>query len=594
MAPDVTPEEIRKAQFRTTLRGLDRGEVESVLALAAGKIEELETRCGQLEAKLAEAPAQDMASEFEHVGHEVTSILQAAREAAESIRERAGSDAAIWRREAVEEADTARKEAAADAEAMRRDAWVTGSDLLEQTAATAEAMRAAAERDVLTVMGEAERDAHRLTSGARREAEDMVRNANMEAEKITSDATKRRDEIIDGANRQAATAQERARALEQRRDELLVELENVRATLTRLEGSLEERREALDLTRIAPEDTSVRIVHPPADAKQDWELGETVRVVPKEPREPFEPDLGIADELSDQVARIQDPPEREHAPGREETETPSSPESAPALEPTAPEPPVEASPRAAADPAMEDQEADPGNGSAQEAPTSPTGESADDVGALFASLRGGGEGTPEPASDEDSADQKADGSTEEPQPDEIAQADEPVKPAGAGVTDGTDWIAVRDSRLLPITNRALRGVKKAMTEVQNVALDSLRTEEDWNPDERAIAESIHAELVAVWSESYAAGHAAAEQMAGDRLKRPATPASAADRDFASDLANAVRTALEKAGEGPRDRQSAASRVFRVWRSDEAERRIRDIAILGYETGIEKSQTVAAR
>ena len=46
--------------------------------------------------------------------------------------------------------------------------------------------------------------------------------------------------------------------------------------------------------------------------------------------------------------------------------------------------------------------------------------------------------------------------------------------------------------------------------------------------------------------------------------------------------------LEKAGEGPRERQSAASRVFRVWRSDEAERRIRDIALRGYESGIEKS------
>jgi len=125
-------------------------------------------------------------------------------------------------------------------------------------------------------------------------------------------------------------------------------------------------------------------------------------------------------------------------------------------------------------------------------------------------------------------------------------------------------------------------------------LDSLRTAEDWRPDEGSIADSIHAELVAVWSESFAAGHAVAEQMAGDRLKRPATPVSKADQEFASDLADAVSTALDKAGEGPRERQSAASRVFRVWRSDEAERRIRDIAVLGYETGIEKSQTVPTR
>jgi DivIVA domain-containing protein len=584
MAPDVTPEEIRKAQFRTTLRGLDRGEVESVLALAAKRIEELETQCSQLEAKLSETPTQDMASEFEQVGNEVTAILQAAREAAQSIRERAGSDAAHWRREAVEEADTARKEAAADAEAMRRDAWVTGSDLLEQTAAATEAMRAAAERDVLTVMGEAERDAHRLTSGARREAEDLMRNANMEAEKITSDATKRRDEIIDGANRQAANAQERARALDQRRDELLVELENVRATLTRLEGSLEERREALDLTRIAPEDTSVRIVHPPAEAKQDWELGETVRVVPKEPREPFEPDPAIADELSDQVARIQEPPGIEPVPASREVEAPSTPEADPEPEPGPDPSPAEAPPP---DPetATADEEPELDESTAQ---PPPAGESADDVGALFASLRGGRDTRPGSKSHHDPAVQEPEGSSEEEQP------DPPVRQADSTTADGTDWIAVRDSRLLPITNRALRGVKKAMTEVQNVALDSLRTAQDWRPDEGAIAESIHAELVAVWSESFAAGHAVAEQMAGERRKRPATPASSADREFASDLAGEVSSALEKAGEGPRERQSAASRVFRVWRSDEAERRIRDIAILGYETGIEKSQTVSAR
>src|SRR5690606_10504709 len=151
------------------------------------------------------------------------------------------------------------------------------------------------------------REAHRLTSGARREAEDTVRNANMEAEKISTEATKRRNEIIDTANRQAATAQERARALEQRRGELLEELENGRSTLTRLDGPLEERREALDLTRLTPEDTSVRVVHPPAEAKKDWELGETVRVVPKEPSKGFQPDPGIADEVSEQVARIREP-----------------------------------------------------------------------------------------------------------------------------------------------------------------------------------------------------------------------------------------------------------------------------------------------
>ena len=146
--------------------------------------------------------------------------------------------------------------------------------------------------------------------------------------------------------------------------------------------------------------------------------------------------------------------------------------------------------------------------------------------------------------------------------------------------------------LLPITNRALRGVKKAMTEVQNVALDSLRTAEEWAPNPKEIAGAVHAELVAVWTESFGAGHAVAEQMAGEKLRRPKTPAAKGEKEFAEDLADAVSEALGSAGEGPRERQAAASRVFRVWRSDEAERRVREVALEAYEKGLEKSRSVS--
>ena len=540
----MTPDFLRQSEFRTSFRGLDPAEVRATLEAAALKLEQLDAERRKLQSKLDQAPPSlDMQKEFDDIGREVSEILQSAREAAQTMRERASLDAARWRSEAMEEAESTRREAAADAEAMRRDAWVTGSELLEQAAANAETMRANAERDVLTIMGEAEREAHRLTSGARREAEDVVRNSTMEAEKITGDATKRRDEIIDAANRQAATAQERTRALEQRRDELLEELENVRSTLTRLEGSLEERREALDLTA-APDSSSVRVVHPPADAKKQWELGETVRVVPPDgaPKEP--PDESLASEVSDEVARSQ---------------TPATPE-------TPPEPPAPVRQEAVPEPVTEPVEREP----------EPERSDSDDLTALFAALRDDGEGEPEgPA---------------QPTPDEPDESEEEEEEEEE--TRGTDWIEVREERLIPITNRALRGVKKAMTEVQNVALDSLRTDEGWSPDEGSIAEAVHAELVAVWAESFAAGHTVAEEMAGSKLKRPPTPTSKSDRQFAADLAADVSGALEKAGEGPRERQSAASRIFRVWRSDEAERRIRDIALEAYESGIEESRKVA--
>lgn len=546
MARDVTPDDLRQAQFRTAFRGFDRVEVEAMLQATARRLEEIDAERRKLVAQLKESPSRDLETEFDAVGSEVAAILQSAREAAESMRERASLDAAKWRSEAMAESDATRKQAAADAEALRRDAWVTGSELLEQTIAHAEGTRANAERDVLTVMGEAEREAHRLTSSARREAEDVVRNANMDAEKIMSDATTRRDEIIDSANRQAAASQERTRALEQRRDELLEELENVRSTLTRLEGSLEERREALDLT--AAEPSSVRVVHPPSDAEKQWELGETVRVVQQDelpgPEQPS-PDEVIAEMTPEQ-------------------QNDEPPEPAARAEEPAPEPGPES-------------EAVPETQVSQEEEYEPEPAPSDDLDTLFAKLRSGSEdASPE--------------SAPIPQGGEQPEATVEEEPAAG---EGVDWIDIREERLIPITNRALRGVKKAMTEVQNVALDRLRTDDEWVPDEAAIAEALHAELVAVWAESFAAGHAVAEQMTESKLKRPPTPESNADREFAGDLASAVTGALEKAGEGPRERQSAASRVFRVWRSDEAERRIRDIAIRGYEAGIERSRQVSA-
>lgn len=520
MASEFTPDEVRRARFGSSLRGLDRTEVEAFLDQVAARIELLEGERERLRNQLAESGAQDLESEFDRVGKDIEKILQAAREAAESMRERASLDATRWRSEAMADAEEERRSAAADAEALRRDAWVAGTELLEQTDTEVSRMRQEGERDVLTIMGEAEREAHRLSSGARRESEDLIRNASMNAEKITSDAERRRDDIIEQANRQAAAAQERTRALEERRDELLVELENVRSTLTRLEGSLEEKRESLDLTT---ESTTVKVVPPQSQEPKTWQPGETVRVVKTEQTPASTPEETTP-----------------AATAREER--PAVPEVR-----TEPKPP----------PAPEESVMKEDFGDAEVA-------IANEVDALFASLRGG-----------DSA-----VSIQEPAP----AAPEPA-PAP---TDTTDWIEERDIRLLPITNRALRGVKKAVTELQNIALDSLRTEEEWRPDPDTISDAVRAELTTVWAEAFAAGHSVAEEMTGESLKRPRTPRSSIVKDFGVVLGAAVASALDDAGNGQRERQSAASKIYRVWRTDEAERRIREAAIDAFERGIEKS------
>jgi hypothetical protein len=152
----------------------------------------------------------------------------------------------------------------------------------------------------------------------------------------------------------------------------------------------------------------------------------------------------------------------------------------------------------------------------------------------------------------------------------------------------SEAIEQRDQRLLPITNRALRGVKKAVTDAQNVALDSLRTEDGWFPEGSALAELMRADLVGLWAESYSAGHVTAEEMLGSKLKRKETPVSDAAESFGEDLAEAVSNALIHAGDGQRERQSATSRVFRGWRTDEAERRVRELALTGYHRGFVES------
>ena len=163
-----------------------------------------------------------------------------------------------------------------------------------------------------------------------------------------------------------------------------------------------------------------------------------------------------------------------------------------------------------------------------------------------------------------------------------------AEPVPAGGFDSRDWIDERDARLLPITNRALRGTKKSITELQNIALDQLRTDDKWRPDPSGVAETLGADLITLWAESFAAGHAVAEEMTGAKLKRPATPHSEAVEEVSAALTDSLDKALEEAGSGQRERQSAASRVFRVWRSDEAEQRLRELALRAYQYGVERS------
>ncbi|HEY3427831.1 MAG TPA: DivIVA domain-containing protein, partial [Acidimicrobiia bacterium] len=496
----LTPEQITGRSFRTTFRGLDPGEVREFLAAIAQQVADVLAQRDRLAGRLGEFAERDLQSEFAAVGSEVTSVLEAARDAAEGMRDRATADAARWRSEAMAEAENERRSAREDAERLRSDAWLTSEDLLKQAQAEARRLGETAERDSLSVLGEAEREAHRLTASARRESEDLTRVARMDAERVHAEALARHDEIVESARRQAEGSQERARALEQRRQELLAELETLRSSLARMEGELDERRTRLGLSSPdeQPAEPILRVVTPGTD-KADWEPGETVRVVAKRKEKQADTDL---DDVVEDVKRIRS------------SEAANSPE---------PEAPAES-------PAPEQ----------EEAAAVVVEPSVDELGAIFSRLRGvpvdqGAESAKEPL----------EGVTESP------------RPVQKRVTPTTDPFELQRRLVLPVSNRALRNLKRQLTEMQNQALEGIRVSEgSWRPTVVDASQYLRPELVVLLAESFSMGHSAAEELAGRTFIRPHTPARDEASGMAQDLVDQITTVLSSEDDGGRERSSA--------------------------------------
>jgi hypothetical protein len=138
-----------------------------------------------------------------------------------------------------------------------------------------------------------------------------------------------------------------------------------------------------------------------------------------------------------------------------------------------------------------------------------------------------------------------------------------------------------------VSNRTLRNVKRQLTEMQNEALEELRVSGGtWKPKPAAMREQIRPDLVVLLGESFSMGHAAAEEMVGHALARPPTPARDEAAPLMALLAEQLASVLAAGGEDSgRETAAAVSRVFRGWRTDEAERRITDLASSAYHDGL---------
>jgi DivIVA domain-containing protein len=572
MADDVSRSQSRARDFDVVRRGYDRAQVDSFLADLQAQMADLETSVDQAASSSLAVGIDEreaLANELHTIGDEVAAVLEAARSAAEGLRKRAAKDAEQWRSEAEAETTEAVRSTREQTQALRASAWNEGSALLNSALAEAKAIRATAQEDALFMRAEAERDALRLTSDARRDKDEALRGARQEAEVILEEARVESEGMLAAAQKAAEAAQERARALEDRRSELLSELEATRASISHLEEEIDSRRQELETPEPEPELFDNRSQH-------DMDVGSVKIVAPSKAvvLRPVDPDELVADieairassaralepKPAETVAVISPPPDLQ-VPSSEDQQRPSdggSEQDPPDGVPPATEPaPVVAaeSPPPSADPEVAT-EPEPATPVVADKGSDGQDASADEIGSLFAALKS----MPEPAVQKqqvttDEPTKAADKDTDDTAPLSSEPAAAELEPEPEPTTGGTSEVSVLGAR-----NAALKNVKRSLVDLQNETLESLRTDPDWiPPDDYADRFEPDFSLLADVT-----GSAGAKNL------------SAA---FASDLHDSVLSALEdarSAGKGDRAVAAAASKVFRTWRTDEAERRLQGL------------------
>lgn len=565
MAEEMSAGQAPPRRFDVVRRGYDRAQVDEHLNDLAALVDELRAAAAEAEASTLAIGIDDpeaLAQELRRVGEGVASILEAARAAAEGLRTRATTDADNWRMAAEQESASMLDGADEQSKALRGSAWKEGTALLAAAAAEAKAILDAAQQDALFMRAEAERDALRLTSDARRDKDDVLRTARLEAESVLAEARAESDGLLASAHRQAEAAQERARALEDRRSELLKELEATRASIANLEEEIDSRRQELEAPPEEPEPDpdlshhdmdvgSVKIVSPskavtlrPVDTDELVAEIEALRssggaATPKQPVE---------------TVAVISPPEPQAVPPADTAPEATAPEVAAPVDADQPEPAP--APEVTAPVDTDEPEPAPAPASTLLASDGPV---KDEIGSLFAQLR-----TVEHNGSMPSQPSLLDAvpATETPE----RRAAEPTEqrattaPQVSALEDQPedDIEAARDEQGEPNEslagrNAALRSIKKLLVELQNETLEALRGDDTWVPPD-GFADRFGAPFVELRQDT---GQAAASA-------------------FASDLEDSVTSAIEHAraaGKGSRAVASQASKVFRLWRSDEAERRV---------------------
>ena len=563
---EMGPDRLVPKGLPVARRGYDRDAVELLLEEARRAWAALQEEHRRLLAEIDRAGGLGyLARDLGVIGSDVGRLLGDAQGAAQGLRERARADAAERVAAAVVEARRLIVEAETQAFHLRADAWAAAESLVLQAEAAHRAKVAEADAEVLVIRAEAEQEAYRLGATARREAQDITRGARFEAERAVLDLRVQHERILpleaDPVTPAAPPAEPAA-------------------------GRARRRRPTAE--PVAPREDVIRVIQPPGARRGDMDPGfygdalaaevealrvsgevEVVRVAPLPAPVTEPPSAAPApEEASPQVAA--EVPWEEAAPveaapeGYEEPEAGEVPAKAVSGEV---EEPGAASVASAVPEAAEEAPA-PEARSRAGAP-----KAAGPLDHLFARLRGTAPARPAP-------------SVAAVTPDEAPAAPVPAGglPAPAPRPDALD---LRERLLLPVQNRALRRVKEAIVELQNVTLDALRVSGAWEGP-AAAAVALEAALDPVAEEGAEAGAAAAGEFLGGEPPAPVIGARCGSlvQAMAADLATQVQSAVVgAAGAGPLEVAAAVARVFRAWRSDEAERWVRTVAYAAYHDSL---------
>ena len=131
-------------------------------------------------------------------------------------------------------------------------------------------------------------------------------------------------------------------------------------------------------------------------------------------------------------------------------------------------------------------------------------------------------------------------------------------------------------------------MKRRLTDAQSLALEELRGGEGWSPDPEALAAELRGELMGLAVDSYRAGVEGGASLYGLEATVPDPPIADPTDEFARALCEEVNSVLDRAREAdqsPSKVSSSVSRVYRSWRTDQAERRVVALAESAYADGM---------